>query len=1132
MANHANAPLMTINISTFPGRDTHLALEVQAAFQAQITRRSLDELGPVDVRLVGWRGIEGKDVVLEVRDKLGANLYEMVTPDMVPRIIQSHIEEERPLRPWLASRDYQEFYELQKNYISELVGLIDPVSWEEYQDYDGYKGLQTFFSQGFDAFLQKVVASGFREINRVVPKSVGARWSEIRLEKSRPLLLINGAMPMPHPGPSRYISEGLPHQVLEGALLAAQTLRSPAVILYLPEDAGLAVERLRLAWQGFQNARLWPAQEPLVEVHIVTGKGRFMLEDEDLLVRTVSGELPPAFWNKYPRPAFQVQSLLAISTLPFIAQQPVGWFRTQGFECAPGTKIFQLFGSVERPGFVETPLPATLADLINGSGGGFRHGRKPKAVQIGGPVGGIYPVAMLNLTLHHETLRELGGNLAIGLIQALDERDCLVSLVRDQLAFVLEQPGGHCPGCLQLLTEIHELLSRITGGTGTLETIEELEARCDELKQKGSCTLSREAVNPVLTSLYYFRDEYEHHVVHKYCDALVCPKLLPAPCHLACPAGIDIPSFLALIASGQHQEAWEVMREDNPFPWVCGLVCPHPCETACVRANLDNPINIRYLKAFASEWVANHGKFTPPACAPSNGRKVAVIGSGPAGLTCAYFLAIKGYEVTVFEAHAKPGGLLRAAIPDYRLPRGVVDREVGLLKAMGVDIRTGVTVGRDVTLEELREQGYQAFFMGIGAHLAYKLKVEGETDFPEVYDVISFLRDIYLGKKVRPGERVVIIGGGNAAMDAARTCIRLGSQEVHVSYRRTRAEMPAHPEEVEQALEEGVQIHFLTVPIKIGGNGKVEYLECLQAELGRPDASGRRRPIPVPDSNYRIAADCVITAIGQQPDFCPFPVPPVETTPWCTIVTEEGGTHTSAPDIFAGGDAVTGPATVVAAIAQGKQAAVEIDHLLSGAVGPSPRVRFQKRRRVPFNVIPAGEKIATHRTPVPMLDLPERTTSFEPIELSLSEAEAVREARRCLRCDVCIRCSTCERVCRDEMQVYALKFSQITTTERVLTDYPRVSERCIACGACALACPTQAISYVEGADYREVQLCGTVLNHLETPKCQICGEPFTPSRYLSYVTARSDATMGKQVLRRLCPKCAREQRAVAMVNIW
>ena len=720
----------------------------------------------------------------------------------------------------------------------------------------------------------------------------------------------------------------------------------------------------------------------------------------------------------------------------------------------------------------------------------------------------------------------------MGVIEALDERDCLVSRVRDQIAFILEQPGGQCPGCLQPLTEIHDLLSSITGGTGTMETIEELEKACQRLKRTGSCHLGREAVNPILTALHYFREEFEHHVLHKYCDALVCPKLLPAPCHLACPAGIDIPSFLALIASGQHQEAWEVMREDNPFPWVCGLVCPHPCETTCVRANLDEPINIRYLKAFASEWVANHGKFTPPTCAPANGSKVAVIGSGPAGLTCAYFLALKGYQVTVFEAQDKPGGLLRAAIPDYRLPRDTVDREIGLLKDMGVKFRAGVTVGRDVTLDDLRSQGYQAFFMGIGAHLGYKLKIEGETDFPQVYDVISFLRDIYLTKKEKPGGKVVIIGGGNAAMDAARTCIRLGCEEVHVSYRRTRAEMPAHPEEVQQALEEGVQIHFLTVPIKIGGNGKVEYLECLQGELGRPDASGRRRPIPIPDSNYRIDADCIITAIGQQPDLCPFPVPPVETTPWCTIVTEEGRTRTSARDIFAGGDAVTGPATVVAAIAAGKQAAVEIDHFLSGAAGAPPRVRFQKRRRVPFQVIPAAEKAANHRMSVPLLDLPSRRTTFDPIELSFSEAQAVKEASRCLRCDVCIRCSTCERVCRDSMQVYALKFSQITTTERVLTDYPRAQERCIACGACALACPTQAIRYVEEPDYREVQLCGTVLNHQETPRCQACGEPLAPSRYLNYVTGRSDATMGKQVLRRLCPKCAREQRAAKMVNLW
>jgi ferredoxin len=343
--------------------------------------------------------------------------------------------------------------------------------------------------------------------------------------------------------------------------------------------------------------------------------------------------------------------------------------------------------------------------------------------------------------------------------------------------------------------------------------------------------------------------------------------------------------------------------------------------------------------------------------------------------------------------------------------------------------------------------------------------------------------------------------------------------------------MPAHPEEVEQALEEGVQIHFLTIPIKISGeNGRVEYVECLQAELGRPDASGRRRPIPVPDSNYRIEAGAVITAIGQQPDFCPFPEPPVQTTPWCTIVTHSPSTNTTAPDIFAGGDAVTGPATVVEAIAAGKQAAEEIHSFIQGKINPSPVLRPQKRRKVPFQVIPAPEKMANHRNPVPMLDLELRKTTFIPVELGFSDTQAQKEAQRCLRCDICIRCSACERACH-QMRVHALKFSQISTTERVLTDYPQARELCIACGACALACPTQAIDYQEGPDFREVRLCGTVLNHLETPKCAGCGEPLPPSRYLQYVTDRSDAAMDKQVLRRFCPKCAREKRAAKFVKL-
>jgi NADH-quinone oxidoreductase subunit F len=1131
MANQNGSPLLRINISTFPRKSLKVAQAVADAFITELKERSLDDLGPLDVHLVGWRGIEGKDTVVEVRDQKEAHLYELITPDMAQRIIQSHIDEGRPVQRWLVGKDYRDFTEHQKMYVSDLVGKIIPTSWEEYQDYDGYKGLQTFFSQGFDSFLQKVVAAGFCEFTRITTSPLGAKWCELRVEKEQPILLVNAAPPTEQSTGETFLMEGCPHQVIEGILLAVKTLKAQAAIIYLPEEADLARERLQEAWSAFKASHIWPSREPLVELKILSGTGCFLIEDEEQLIRTIAGMLPRSFWDKFPQRIFLTHSLGTIASLPFIAQTPVAWFRKLGVECAPGTMIFRLRGAVERPGFVELPLSATLNEVINAIGGGWRYGRVPKAVQVGGALGGIFPQSLLHLNLSHETLREMGATLAVGDILALDERDCLVTLVRDQIAWVLDQPGGQCANCQPALTRIKDLLSDITGGLGTEATLKELKEICEKLKLRGSCHLGRQAVNPVLTSLHYFPEEYRLHLENKHCPAGECPKLLLAPCHQACPAGIDIPSFLALTSQGKYQEAWEVMREDNPFPWVCGLVCPHPCERACVRGNLDEAINIRYMKAFLSEWVSKHGNFAAPTPAPPNGHKVAVIGSGPAGLTCAHYLALKGYQVTVFEALPEAGGLLRAAIPDYRLAREVVNKEIKLIKYLGVEFRTGVTVGQDVTLDELRRQGYKAFFLGIGAHLGYKLKIEGEGDFPQVHDVISFLRHIYLGKKEKPADQVVVIGGGNAAMDAARTCIRLGCKEVHVSYRRTRAEMPAHPEEVEQALEEGVQIHFLTVPIKVGGsNGQVEYLECLQAELGRPDPSGRRRPIPIPESNYRIEVGAVITAIGQQPDLCPFPEPPVQTTPWCTIVTEKNGTRTTVPDIFSGGDAVTGPATVVEAIAAGKRAAMEIDHFILGGSGAKPVLSPQKRRKVEFQIIPSAEKIANHRTPVTMLDLGLRKTTFTPIEMGYSDSQAQKEANRCLRCDVCIRCSACERACR-QMRVRALKFSQITTTERVLTDYPLARETCIACGACALACPTQAIDYQEGPDFREVRLCGTVLNHLETPRCAACGEPLPPQRYMNYVSNRSDAMIGKQVLRRFCPRCARQQRAQQFVKL-
>lgn len=486
-------------------------------------------------------------------------------------------------------------------------------------------------------------------------------------------------------------------------------------------------------------------------------------------------------------------------------------------------------------------------------------------------------------------------------------------------------------------------------------------------------------------------------------------KLGTSPCKAACPTHISVQGYVALIAAGKYKEALRLIKKDNPFPAVCGRICNHPCESACKRGEVEMPIDIMHLKRFVADLdLRDETKYIPEKKEPK-GKKVAIVGAGPAGLSAAYYLAVEGYEVTVFEALPVAGGWLSVGIPEYRLPKNIINAEIAIIEFLGVKIKLNTRVGKDVLLDDLRKN-YDALFISVGSHLNVTLDVPGE-DMEGVISGIDYLKRINMGEKIFLGDKVAVVGGGNVAMDAVRTAVRSGSQEVFILYRRSRAEMPAAPEEIEEAEEEGVRMEFLVAPVRIiGTNGKVSAIECLRMELGEPDASGRRRPIPIAGSEFVIPVDAVVTAIGQKNDLS-FIVKgsDIAISKWNNLDADPVTFAVGAPGVFAGGDVVTGPATVVKAVNAGKEAAISIGRYLQGEDIKAGRGRNWEEGLADKGDTKNVPKAV--RVPMPLLEAEDRKSHFREVGLGFTEEEAKREAVRCLSCGICSECYQCVDAC-------------------------------------------------------------------------------------------------------------------------
>jgi len=980
--------------------------EIRRTLEHEVNQAGLSD---IEVDFTGCHGFcqQGPIVVVEPE----GTFYAHVKPEDAAEIVYSHLKEGKRVER-LFYRDpvtneaiptYQEinFYKKQTRLILRNCGHINPERIDDYTATGGYEALRrALLKMTPEEVISEIKKSGLRGRGGA-GFPTGVKWEFCRKSLGKQKYMIcNADEGDPGAFMDRSTMEGDPHTVIEGVIIAAYAIGASEGYIYCRAEYPLAIKRLRIAIKqaeekGFLGKNVLGSGFNFT-AHIKEGAGAFVCGEETALMASIEGKrgMPrsrppfPAQSGLWGKPT-TINNVKTLASIPVIISRGADWYASIGTEKSKGTAVFALTGKIANAGLVEIPMGITLRELIFEIGGGILGGKRFKAVQTGGPSGGCLPASLLDSPVDYESLTAAGSIMGSGGMVVMDEDTCMVDMARFFLSFTQLESCGKCIPCRWGTKQMLDILEDISNGRGRPGDIELLQELAESVKDGSLCGLGQTAPNPVLTSIRYFRDEYEEHIKRHHCSAAVCKGLVKAPCSHTCPAGVDVPRYLRFISQGRFDQALAVIREKIPFPSVCGHVCPHPCEAKCRRGQVDEAIAIRALKRFAAERGNGAWKIKAKV-APATGKSVAIIGAGPAGLTAAYYLAKRGHGVTVFEALPEPGGMMRYGIPEYRLPREVLAGEIEEIKGVGVDIRVNTMIS---SVDELFEHDYHAIFLAIGAHQGAKLRIE-EEDSPEVMEGVSFLREINIGNKVRVGGRIAVIGGGNVAIDASRSALRLGAKEATIIYRRTRGEMPASEEEIEEALLEGVKIEFLAAPIRIERkNGAVE-LTCIRMELGAVDESGRRRPVPIEGNEFSLTFDTLIGAIGQVPE-----VPEKFGLPLGrgnTVQVDADTLVTAREGVFAGGDAVTGPATVIEAIAAGRQAAISIDKYLGGSGAIDETLAPPEE----VEILPGIEEGEKHRISIPTLTLSERLGSFAEVELGLGEEMAIEEAKRCLRCDL------------------------------------------------------------------------------------------------------------------------------------